>query len=130
MMSAKGCFNLSLIIIVAVGVLLVATCPKAEDHKQVIRQAFDEAISEKIDPPADREGDIVASVMKIVGKMALGTTSDFAIERMVKVDDYYVCSVGRIEWRGREHIISVGLLNHVFTLDKEDILEELNRRGF
>ena len=68
--------------------------------------------------------------MKFVGTMALGTTSDFAIERMVKVDDYYVCSIGRIEWRGKKHIISVGLLNHVFTLDKDDILEELDRRGF
>ena len=38
-MSAKGCFNLSLIVIVALGVLLVATCPKADDHKQVDRKS-------------------------------------------------------------------------------------------
>lgn len=113
------------VIILALSVTLVATCPKPADHRAALREVLNEAITEKVGEGSD----IVDSVLKMVGKLALSTTTDLAIDRMVHVDNYYVVSVGRLKLGDKERIVSVGVLNHVFTPDKEDVLRELKKHG-
>ena len=42
------------------------------------------------------------------------------LDGMLQVDNYFVCSVGRIKFEGEEYIVSIGVLNHVFTLENKN----------
>ena len=59
----------------------------------------------------------------------LGTgLAGLVIDNMLKVDNYFVCSIGRITYEDETNIVSVGILNHVFTASAEDVkanVEEL-----
>ena len=42
---------------------------------------------------------------------------------LLKVDNYFVCSVGTITLDGEARAVSIGVLNHVFTPDEKDLKE-------
>jgi hypothetical protein len=119
-----GCL-VALLLILALAVALVATCPKPADHRAALREVLNEAIEAKV----GEGGDIVDSILRMAGKVALSTTSNLAIDRMVHVDNYYVVSIGRLKFGNQERIVSVGILNHVITPDKDDVLRELKKHG-
>ena len=45
------------------------------------------------------------------------------IDNMLKVDNYFVCSIGTITYDGETRGVSIGVLNHVFTPDEKDLKE-------
>ena len=59
----------------------------------------------------------------MLGSMIGTGIGGLVIDNMLKVDNYFVCSVGTITYEGETKIVSVGLLNHVFTADDEDVME-------
>ena len=50
-----------------------------------------------------------------------------AVNNLLSVDNYAVCSVGRLEWQGDNKIVSFGLLGHVYTFDAEDLEEAYDK---
>ena len=57
----------------------------------------------------------------------MGMAAESALNELLTVDNYFICSVGRMEFDGREHVTSIGLLNHIFTVNKDDIIHALDR---
>ena len=43
------------------------------------------------------------------------------MDNLVSVDNYFVGSVGKINIAGKSYIVSVGVLNHIFTLNKDQL---------
>ncbi|MBR1688486.1 MAG: DUF4359 domain-containing protein [Prevotella sp.] len=107
--------------LVIVGMGLVATCPDRADHQRAVAEVADQALKEKI----GSGGGLVESGLRILGKMFAGSVADVAVDQLLTVDNYYVVSIGRIEFNGKSHIVSVGLLNHIFTADKDQLLEKV-----
>ena len=59
-------------------------------------------------------------VSKIIGEV---------LESRLKVNNYLIFSTGEINYKGEVKTISFGILNHVFTIGKEDVeknLEEMS----
>jgi len=105
---------------------MLATCPKDQDHKDAICLAINKAVDEKI-------GDSSLSfsgVIKYGSKFAIKQGASLFVDSNVTVENYGVLSIGRYTFGGRNSVISVGLFNHVFTMSKDDILRELEKRGF
>lgn len=122
----RGCaFSLVVLIVLIVGMFV--TCPKEADHKAVLNSAFTAAVNEKMG--LDKSTDVFGSLMKMVGRSAVGLTSDFAINNVVTVEDYYLFSVGKAKIGHRERIVSIGVFNYVFAPDKDDILEIMRSYG-
>lgn len=56
----------------------------------------------------------------------LGTgLAGIVLDNTLKVENHFVCSVGTITYAGKTKIVSIGILNHVFTADKEDFKQAL-----
>ncbi|UKK49157.1 hypothetical protein L6475_04140 [Prevotella sp. E9-3] len=125
-MLRRGC-ALLIVLFVALLMAMVVTCPKASDHKEVLKTVLKDATDEKIGKALGE--DLFSSVMKVAGQMTVGTTTDMVVDRLLRVDDYYLFSVGRVFIAGREYTVSVGVLNHVFAPDKEDVLKLVERYG-
>jgi len=122
----RGC-ALSVIAVIVLLMAMVVTCPKARDHKEVLKIVLREVIEEKIDDVVSR--DMLGSVVKLAGNMAMGSTSDYAIDRFIRVDDYFLFSVGRLRIGTTDRVVSIGVFNHVFAPDKDDILNSVKRYG-
>ena len=119
--------------LLALSVAMVITCPKEADHyealQEVVGQVIDERIGQVIDERIGQSDSAVGEIWKTIGKLALGKTGGIAITQMVRVDDYYLFSLGRLSFGGKERIVSVGVLGHVITPTKEQLQQEMQKHG-
>ena len=113
-----GCL-LTLLATVALAVTMIITCPKPDQHYE----ALNEVVGLAIDDQISHTDDLVTQIAGALGRVALDKVGQHAIERIVRVDNYYVVSIGRMQWRGEQRIVSVGIFGQVITPSKEQITE-------
>ena len=110
---------LALLILVLLGGILAVTCPSRQDHKDAVASSSREWVNQKLQS-VDQAGGLVSIVTGVI-EWVSGKGIDFAIDEYLDVDNYFVFSVGRIRVGDKPRVVSVGVLNHVFTFDKEDV---------
>lgn len=108
-------FLISVLILVAVTGVCIVTCPDKASHAETLKNVVNTALNEEL---SDGETD---SPLVMLGTMIGSGIGGLVIDNMLKVDDYFVCSVGTMSFDGETKVVSVGILNHVFTPDKEDL---------
>ena len=108
-----------LLIEVALLALLVATCPSRDDHREAMVGSSKDWVSDKVsDSP-------LGSIFGELVKWAAGNGADLAIDQLLVVDNYFVCSVGHFNVGEKPKTVSFGILGHVFTFGKDDIEQVL-----
>lgn len=110
-----------LILAIVLGVLVV-TCPDRKAHIEAITNSTREWVGDKTE--AYDVNDLLGELIKWV----TGQGVDRTLDQVLVVDNYIVCSVGKIPYADKPKTVSVGILGHVFTFSKEDIDKELERR--
>lgn len=104
---------ISLALLIVVLLALTITCPKADDHREVIRSEVASAMSQSLQSNgADAFSPFIQSII-------VPTAVNLII-----VDNYTVCSIGRFEWKGKSSVISVGILGHVYVLSSNERLDK------
>lgn len=101
---------------IALIILLVLTSPPKKVHSESITNAFNDAIRNKSD-----NSDMLGMLMD-------GATSYFLsiiVDKNLIVDNYLIFSLGKFETQEESKVVSVGILNHVFTLGAKEMLEPL-----
>lgn len=94
--------------------------PERRGHRQVIKERLNKAVKAEVDEKVGKGFGSIGSVFtKPVVKSVL--------KRKFHVDNYVVLSIGRLEMKDSEQIISVGLLNHVFTGSSERFQQEIDK---
>ena len=108
-------FLLTLLAIVALGVVAALTCPDKQKHKDALLSV----VNERINTSLEKEN--LGGLGSIVGSIA-GAYLD---NRLV-VKDRFLCSVGEIQnLKGETKKVSFGIFGHVFPLNKDDLKEAL-----
>lgn len=102
-----------MVIIAIVVVVLLVTCPKKQAHLDAIDNVYTEAAAD-----SQENGNLISTIGSYLGGKIAGT----AIKQMLVVDDYFVCSVGTINTKDGKKPLSIGVLGHVFVLDKEKMV--------
>ena len=112
---------LFILILVAVAGVCVVTCPDKEAHSEALKDLVNTVLTEELsEGESESEAGLVA-----FGSM-LGTgLAGIVLDNTLKVENHFVCSVGTITYAGKTKIVSIGILNHVFTADKEDFKQAL-----
>ena len=112
---------LFILILVAVAGVCVVTCPDKAAHSEALKDLVNTALTEELDEGvSETDAGFVA-----FGSM-LGTgIAGIVLDNTLKVENHFVCSVGTITYAGKTKIVSIGILNHVFTADKEDFKQAL-----
>ena len=103
--------------IIAISLLLFATCPDRNKHKEAISDAFNKYINNKINEnPNPNDLFTQAGVTFFNGLVKIG------IDNTLVVDNYGVVSIGYVnKVNGERQKVSFGLLGHVFTFSQEDL---------
>ena len=104
---------------------MIVTCPKESDHKDAICLSVQKAVDEKLGDG----GLSIEGLLNIAGKMTINNIARSFVDSNVTVQNYFLLSMGRYTFNEHNDVISVGVFNHVFTITKDDILEELAKYG-
>ena len=109
---------------------MVFTCPDRHDHEMAIQEVTKEWVGEKIQDNVSSVtgnsglGGMMSDILGRLIEQLTGTGTEKIISTYLKVDNYMVCSIGRVRLVDKEKVVSVGLLGHVFTFGKDN-LEQL-----
>lgn len=117
-----GCLVGFLISFVALIFLLIFTCPSADDHKRVLSDVVTSTINDaETSAVTDTTDELTAKALQTFNDVFTKKIINGAIDNLVSVDNYFVGSVGKINIGGKSYIVSVGVLNHIFTLNKDQL---------
>lgn len=117
--SYGGCL-LALLIAAIIGATFVFTCPDEQAHKAQLTTLMSNAMSEVMEKNMPADGDLVTKGIQMVGGILMDKVVDAAVDNMLSVDNYVVCSLGKVHYEGKDHIVSLGLLGHIFTVNQQE----------
>lgn len=116
-----GCWIGLLVAVVLLVGLLVATCPKPEQHAQAVSGVVSETVGDAFATDSADADDPIAVAMKEFVRGATHKVVSMVVDNALTVDNYGVCSVGRVHYADKSPVVSVGVLGHVFTIGKDDL---------
>lgn len=103
-------------VLILMVIALIATCPTKQAHTEAVMNAVNSVLSKRTD---DTDG------WELLGAMLGSKIANVVVEQKLEVKDYFIFSIGQMTFNGETKTVSVGLFNHVFTFDKEDMTESL-----
>ena len=112
-----------LVAAIAVLALLLFTRPDRKDHIGSITTACEQYAHEAID-------NSLLGGMSITsdgGKWLTSKVIDEFVDYHLSLHDYFILNVGKMELNGDKKTVSVGILGHVFTFDKEDVAKAVEK---
>ncbi|WP_028908637.1 hypothetical protein [Xylanibacter ruminicola] len=120
-----------LVIIGAIALGLMATTPDRQQHVDAIQSVMKGAVSAEL-----RDNNIDGALGSIASVAATTAVNQF-LNTSFMVRDHRFYSLGFVDYNGEFIMVSVGVFNHVYTLDEDQArqfikkkLEEINPLDF
>ena len=122
--SHTGCLIGILLTLVVLVAVMVVTCPKTEQHKEVLSTVITTTVNNAVNDNDNLTGNtFIDNAFKTVSNAFAGKVIETAVDNLVTVDNYVVCSLGKVHYDGKDHIVSLGVFGHIFTVDEDDLQE-------
>lgn len=119
-----GCLLVLLLSFVVLIATMIITCPKAEQHKEVLSTVITATVNDAVNESDNITGNAyLDNAFKAVSNAFAGKVIQAAVNELVTVDNYVVCSLGKVRYEGKAHVVSVGVFGHIFTVDEDDLRE-------
>lgn len=126
--SHTGCLIGILLTLVALVAVMIVTCPKTEQHKEVLSTVITTTVNDAVNDNDNLTGNtFIDNAFRTVSNAFAGKVIEAAVDNLVTVDNYVVCSLGKVHYDGKDHIVSLGIFGHIFTVDEDDLQEAAER---
>ena len=109
-------------LIVFIIAVFAVSNPGADAHKEKVRTEVGKAI-EKATSTSDNN--FFTQALSSVAKMMAGSVMDEAMNQLFEYHNYIVCSKGTVEFNGKQHTVSFGILGTVYTMNADDMVKAL-----
>ena len=109
-------------LIVFIIAVFAVSNPGADAHKEKVRTEVVKAI-EKATSTSDNN--FFSQALRSVAKMMAGSVMDEAMNQLFEYHNYIVCSKGTVEFNGKQHTVSFGILGTVYTMNADDMVKAL-----
>lgn len=109
-------------LIVFIIAVFAVSNPGADAHKEKVRTEVGKAI-EKATSTSDNN--FFTQALRSVAKMMAGSVMDEAMNQLFEYHNYIVCSKGTVEFNGKQHTVSFGILGTVYTINADDMVKAL-----
>ena len=108
------------LVILGLACVCVVTCPDKSAHSEALKELLNTVITENMNKGVETNED---AGWAMLGSMIGTGIGGLMIDNMLKVENYVVCSVGTMTFDGETKIVSLGLMNHVFTIPEDEARE-------
>ncbi len=108
------------IIILLTAILMTQTVPSKKEHIKVIMENVKEYVSK------ETESILGDNILSDLGKVLASNSIKLTLDSKLKVHDCYLFNYTTMYFDDKEQLLSVGLLGHIFTIDKDEIREWQN----
>lgn len=117
-------FALKMIIglIIFIFAVFAVTNPSEEEHKEKVRTEVSKAIEKAV---STTDNNFFTQALRSAAKMMADNMMGEAMNQLFEYHNYIVCSKGSVEFNGKQHTISFGILGKVYTMNADDMVKAL-----
>ena len=108
------------LVLLGLACVCVVTCPDKNAHSEALKDLFNTVMTEEMNKSVETDED---AGWEMLGSMIVTGIGGLMIDNILKVENYFVCSVGTMTFEGETKIVSLGLMNHVFTITEDEAKE-------
>ena len=109
-------------LIIFILAIFAITNPSADAHKEKVRTEASKAVEKAVGPT---DNNFFSQALRSVAKMMAGSMMDEAMNQLFEYHNYIVCSTGSVEFNGKPHTVSFGILGNVYTMNADDMVKAL-----
>ena len=109
-------------LIIFILAIFAITNPSADAHKEKVRTEASKAIEKAV---GSTDNNFFSQALRSVAKMMAGSMMDEAMNQLFEYHNYIVCSTGSVEFNGKPHTVSFGILGNVYTMNADDMVKAL-----
>lgn len=118
----KKLIRIIVVLAILAGVMFF-TCPEEEKH-------VDKLTQEIVASTNDQKDDAESNIIEDIGNAIAGTLSEkvvhLYVKSQLKVENYTLLNVGKMNYDGEKRVVTIGAFNHVFCLVKAyDLLDDI-----
>ena len=118
-------FLFLIVFLAVVAGALIATCPDRNAHLEAIKSVVSEVANEAM----DKQSNILTTGLASISTMLTINMADTYLKSNLIIRDHTLFNIGYISYNDDLRMISFGILNHVFTLDKETAKEMMKEKA-
>ena len=118
-------FLFLIVFLAVVAGALIATCPDRNAHLEAIKSVVSEVANEEM----DKQSNILTTGLASISTMLTINIADSYLKSNLIIRDHTFYNIGYINYNDDLRMISFGILNHVFTLDKETAKEIMKEKS-
>lgn len=120
----KSHFAMKMVIglIIFILAIFAITNPSADAHKEKVRTEASKAVEKAV---GSTDNNFFSQALRSVAKMMVGSMMDEAMNQLFEYHNYIVCSTGSVEFNGKPHTVSFGILGNVYTMNADDMVKAL-----
>lgn len=117
-------FAMKLVIglIIFILAIFAITNPSADAHKEKVRTEASKAVEKAV---GSTDNNFFSQALRSVAKMMAGSMMDEAMNQLFEYHNYIVCSTGSVDFNGKPHTVSFGILGNVYTMNADDMVKAL-----
>ena len=109
-------------LIIFILALFAITNPSADAHKEKVRTEASKAVEKAV---GSTDNNFFSQALRSVAKMMAGSMMDEAMNQLFEYHNYIICSTGSVEFNGKQHTVSFGILGNVYTMNADDMVKAL-----
>lgn len=115
-------FLFLLVVLGAIAVAVMLTCPDRDAHKEAIKDVVTKVVNSEMD------NNSINSALASIGTVIAIKTVDAYLNSSLIIRDHTFYNVGVVNHEDEFRMVSVGVFNHVFTISEDDARELLKEK--
>lgn len=120
--SSKTLWKIILALIVLLFLVFAITNPGPDAHKEKVKTEAAKAIDKATETS---DNNFFTQSIRSIAKMMAGSAIDEVMNQLFEYHNYIVCSKGTVEFNGKQHTVSFGILGSVYTMNADDMVKAL-----
>lgn len=120
--SSKNLWKIILGLIVLLFLVFAITNPGPDAHKKKVKTEAAKAIDKATETS---DNNFFTQSIRSIAKMMAGSAIDEVMNQLFEYHNYIVCSKGTVEFNGKQHTVSFGILGSVYTMNADDMVKAL-----
>lgn len=109
-------------LIIFIFAIFAVTNPSEEEHKEKVRTEVSKAIEKAV---STTDNNFFTQALRSAAKMMADNMMGEAMNQLFEYHNYILCSKGSVEFNGKQHTISFGILGKVYTMNADDMVKAL-----